>query len=161
MFPQQFSSWRWLKHPRGSPFNWSLGRQQKGIEEFCNKMRILCGRPPGTPWPLAPRACCPGFIDVAEQSFLLLICYLCTVLKMPVPALWETAPKVKRGPQTVIRCLALSNTPSVHPQRQRRDSRPQKERGKFMLSFCRQNIYTVLKATDTLIYKLKILKTRI
>lgn len=69
MFLQQFSSWRWLKHPQGSPFNWSLGSLQKGIEEFCNTMRILCGRSPGTLWPSAPCACCRGFIDAAAKSF--------------------------------------------------------------------------------------------
>lgn len=55
----------------GSPLNWSLGRQQWGTEEFCNKMRILW-RPPGLwPWLLGQR----GLADAALQRILLCSVY--------------------------------------------------------------------------------------
>ena len=65
------------------------------------------------------------------------------------------------GIQTVIQCQELINTPIATSSETEKWTEASKGWMKVYAEFCKQNIYTILKAASTFIYKSKFWKIRI
>lgn len=144
--------------PEGAHLTAVIRRQQKALRNSVTRRGILCGRPPGT---LTIGSLClllSDFIDAAGKSFTATNLIFVHGLKTG-SSFVRNSPKVMHGIQTVIQCQELINTPiATSSETEKWTWRPPKDDGKFA-EFCKQNIYTILKAASTFIYKSKFWKS--